>query len=414
MKKKIFMLLALVMAAMTASAYELSVGKSEHGIVAFKVGNMTVTSAEAGQEVTVSISPENDYTAVAVTAKAVGSWEFAMSRGIGMIDDIVTTKTGPNEFSFEMPTADVEVSAEYQYSAAAVSNVKSLQLVFDVNGDMKPGIIGMGLTILPVTVTGVDLPKQTGNKKKEISVNIPTLLTSASGQVKFLVTKIARDAFKAPEVSNAVVTKVTLPETDFLIDIEKGAMSPDGQPIDVVVPLPMLDDYALTESLEDNFKALKVSADVTPANKYWTFASGVDVVLPKGIQPFLAYTDEGTPRIRAIAEADLKLVGGRRGIKANNGVLMACSNGHGGDTYTVVASPGNQQSGTKPATTDAKSYSGNRLEPVVEPKHYPADEYLVLKDNKFHSIISSVSMVPACKAVLRSEEVKSEEVKSEK
>ena len=60
-----------------------------------------------------------------------------------------------------------------------------------------------------------------------------------------------------------------------------------------------------------------------------------------------------SPRIVPLEEEQLKLKDGRRGIKANNGVLIA---GEKDNTYEIVASPGNQESGTKPATEDADIY----------------------------------------------------------
>jgi hypothetical protein len=155
-------------------------------------------------------------------------------------------------------------------------------------------------------------------------------------------------------------------------------------------------------SLKDNYENLKISATVTPTHKFWTFSSGVDCVMPEGVTAYTVYMDDNMqPRIVVIEEDNLKLADGRRGIKANNGVLVACNNGEGGNAYEIVASPGNQKSGAEPATTDAKSYANNQLEPVIESKNYPAGEYLILKDNKFHSIAANGSKVSACKAVLR-------------
>ena len=66
MKKKIFALLALVCMTLTASAgdvptYSLTVGTNEHGTITFKVGENTVTSAQEGQTVTVTVTPATGY-----------------------------------------------------------------------------------------------------------------------------------------------------------------------------------------------------------------------------------------------------------------------------------------------------------------------------------------------------------------
>jgi hypothetical protein len=195
------------------------------------------------------------------------------------------------------------------------------------------------------------------------------------------------------------VTDVYLPETAKPLAIGENALPKTAN---IHTPLALLDDYALMANLKANYEGLKISANVIPANRMWTFSSGVDCVLPDGVLAYTAYIAEDmVPHIADIEEADLQLADGRRGIKANNGVLIACTNGRGGDTYEIVASPGNQPSGSEPARTDAKSYQGNQLEPVIEAKNYGAGEYLVLKENKFHSIAANNSMVKACKAVLR-------------
>ena len=107
-------------------------------------------------------------------------------------------------------------------------------------------------------------------------------------------------------------------------------------------------------------------------NKYWSFSSGVDCVLPEGVTAYIAIWDaeQETPRIAPLEEEQLKLKDGRRGIKANNGVLIA---GEKDNTYEIVASPGNQKSGTKPATEDADSYYQLRgwQVPNSEGQHIP-------------------------------------------
>ena len=58
MKKKIYSLLAMVMVAMTASAYSLNVGTSEHGTIAFTNAEGTaIETAAEGQTVTVTVTP---------------------------------------------------------------------------------------------------------------------------------------------------------------------------------------------------------------------------------------------------------------------------------------------------------------------------------------------------------------------
>ena len=234
-----------------------------------------------------------------------------------------------------------------------------------------------------------------GAETTEITVTVPN--ETIDGNVVYKVTEIKADAFKKKEGDNTVVTKVILPETDEPLKVADNALKPDGQLLDVEAPLSLLDDYALQSALKENFEAKKISAYVTAPNRYWTFSSGVDCVLPEGVTAYIVVMDGNEIRIVALEEDDLKLADGQRGIKANNGVLISSAKDN---TYEIVANPGNQESGTKPATTDAKSYAGNCLVPTIEATNYEAGKCMVLKDNVFHTIKANASKVKPCKAVL--------------
>ena len=106
-----------------------------------------------------------------------------------------------------------------------------------------------------------------------------------------------------------------------------------------------------------------------------------------------------TVTIVQLTDAELN-VGGQGLIKSNNGVLMA---GQGQTPYNLVASARRMISGTPVRTYDSKDYGPeNLLEPVIEPTHYDAGEYYVLKDNQFRNIRQEgeAARVPACRAVL--------------
>jgi len=573
MKKKIYSLLAMVMVAMTASAYSLNVGTSEHGTIAFTNDEGTaIETAAEGQTVIVTVTPAEGYVVNEVT----GQWyaAVAMTRGVGMLNDVTLTAAGENKWTFVMERANVEISASYKkliqsswitiasatydgtakepavtlkdgtttipasaYSVsyadnvnasanakvtvtiastnanyagtaekkftispaeltkvtlknsefiytfsditAEVASVKAGELDVPEGGYTMSGNVAKETGTHTVTVTGkgnftgtatatftikepvptvdveateagdeekavedvtmvMEVPEDAAEKvttetrevinpetgaKEEIEVTvIPIVLGSISipataeteeitvtvpneiveGNVVFKVTEIKADAFKKKDGDNVVVTKVVLPDTEEPLVIEEGALKPDGNLLDVVTPLQLLDDYSLDTNLKDNFEANKISAYVTPVNKYWSFSSGVDCVLPAGVTAYIATWDAEfkTPRIAPLEEEQLKLKDGRRGIKANNGVLIA---GEKDNTYEIVASPGNQKSGTKPATEDADSYEGNCLVPTIEAKNYEAGKYLILKNNMFHTIKSNASKVKACKAVFSME-----------
>jgi hypothetical protein len=292
-------------------------------------------------------------------------------------------------------TVTVTGKGHYQGTATAQFSIVKEQMDIDAD-DTETGKevsnVGMEVTVLD--------PEQ-----KTIIIDNIIIPETAAGEPLTIYIPAEVNGYKVVAIAPGVlgntenVTDVYLPDTEEPIIIGEGTLPGTAH---IHSPLELLDDYALMASLKDNYENLKISATVTPTHKFWTFSSGVDCVMPEGVTAYTVYMDDNMqPRIVVIEEDNLKLADGRRGIKANNGVLVACNNGEGGNAYEIVASPGNQKSGAEPATTDAKSYANNQLEPVIESKNYPAGEYLILKDNKFHSIAANGSKVSACKAVLR-------------
>ena len=170
-------------------------------------------------------------------------------------------------------------------------------------------------------------------------------------------------------------------------------MKPDGTPIDVEVPLAMLDDYALLKALKENFEEKRISDKEKAPARFWTFSCGVDTKVPEGITVYRAFTEKGTIQVLPIDEVNESGI-----IKANNGVLLSCDNLKGGSIYEFIANPGAQMSGTVPATTDAKSYSNNALVPTIVATNYPTGRYYILKSNQFHTMSANGKVKP-CKAV---------------
>ena len=118
--KKLLFILALALVALTTSAvevpaYNLTVGTSEHGTIAFKVGNTTVTTASEGDKVTVTVTPATGYATKEVTAVAYalpGEAHSPQRAGIDMLKDIDVTGSA-NTWTFDMPAAHALVSATY-------------------------------------------------------------------------------------------------------------------------------------------------------------------------------------------------------------------------------------------------------------------------------------------------------------
>ena len=397
--KKIFSILALMLAVMTASArvgYDLTVGKSEHGTITFKVGgNENATTAAEGAEVTVSIAPDGGYVVTEVSNEVYTSWGQANAprrADIGITTSVEMTKVDDNTYTFTMPRANVEVNVEYDIEIPTPAEDKKDEEkeVTDVKLDMEPAgapePVGE-ITIIPVSITGVEVP-QTAPQEIVVEVAARTQV----GNNVFEVREIKADAFKTND-ANVKVTKVILPDTKEPLTVEAGAMKPDGQPIDVQTPLALLDDYALMNAMKENYEANKVTAKATAPARFWTFSSGVDVLVPEGVTVYRAFNDNGNIRILPIEMANASGI-----IKANNGVLLSCDEMKGGKAYEFVANPSGPKSGTKPATTDACSYEGNSMVPTIVGTNYPVGRYLILKDNEFHTM-SANGKVPACKAV---------------
>ena len=400
--KKIFSILALALAAMTASAdvaaFDLTVGKSEKGKIAFLVNGSEVKTAAEGTTVTMEITPQGGYVVKEVTNSLYTDWNSARAAStMDITTSVEMKKVTDNVYTFTMPRACVEVNVTYdiEIPTPAEDQKDEEKDVPNVTLDMQPAEgeapttdPTTGITTIPVDITGVAVPE---NAPSEIVVEVAA--STQVGNNEFVVREIKADAFKTND-ANVKVTKVILPDTEEPLKIEAGAMKPDGQPIDVQTPLALLDDYALMNTMKENYEANKVTAKATAPARFWTFSSGVDVVVPEGVTVYRAFNDNGNIRILPIDEANQSKI-----IKANNGVLLSCDEMKGGKAYEFVANPSGPKSGTKPATTDACSYEGNSMEPVIESKNYASGQYLIVKNNEFHTIANNGSKVPACKAV---------------
>jgi len=415
MKKKIFALLAFVMIAMTASAEEApsyTIAKKANDVT-IKVNGTEATTAKENDVVTVVVTPPEGKYAATVVCRPYTTWNVAKTRatGIELSGNFLADKVEgeANTFSFKMPAKNVEVGVTYvvptidvntQETGGQEKPVNNVNVDVALAGDVYQDT-ETGQTVVPIEVTTINVPVQ--EERKDLTVEIPSETVSEDGETVYVVTSINKDAFKTEDGSNAQVVAVILPVTKDPIAIEDGAMQPEGRTLKVIAPLAMLDDYGNMTSLKENVEQGKVSATATPVNKYWTFSSGIDVLLPPGVKAYKAMWADDAIQIEELTDDELKMEGDQRGIKKNNGVLLACDSGKGGDDYEMVVSPAAKVTGAEPATTDAKDYEGNSLVPTIKAFNYAAGQYLILFANEFHSIASNLSEVPPCKAVLKLE-----------
>ena len=124
MKKKLFMLLALVCMTLTASAEDVPTysltkadGAEAHGTITFKVGENTVTAAAEGDVVTVILTPATGWAA----NQPSGQWYAAIAAtprrtGIDLLEDIelAPVEGQENQWTFTMQRANAEVNMSYK------------------------------------------------------------------------------------------------------------------------------------------------------------------------------------------------------------------------------------------------------------------------------------------------------------
>lgn len=352
-----------------------------------KAGNLTVPAD--GYDLTGNKAKDaGNYTATATgkgnyTGTATAAWVIKENDPKADVDAKETTDDAENDGK---NVDDVKMEMAVAENAATEVHTETREIVNPETGQTET----VEVTVIPVVLKSISIPATA--TAQEITVTVPSEIRN--GNVVYQVTEIKADAFKQTEGSTQKVTKVILPETEEPIKIAEGALKPDGELIEVVTPLALLDDYATTETMQETFEAKKISATVTAPNKFWTFSSGVDCILPESVSAYKAIWDEGRPRIVELTADEL---GDKRIIKANNGVLIASEKGN---AYEIVANPGNQDKNTKlDPDRDANDYEGNCLMPTIESHNFtPASNYLIMKDNKFHTMSGS-GKVPACKAV---------------
>ena len=101
--------------------YDLTLadGSSDHGTVAFTVGGNAATQAKKDDVVTVTVTPNEGYSAKDVTVRAYTSWEAAADvltgggENPGLVSDINVTKQENGTWTFTMPEANVWVVVTY-------------------------------------------------------------------------------------------------------------------------------------------------------------------------------------------------------------------------------------------------------------------------------------------------------------
>lgn len=165
-------------------------------------------------------------------------------------------------------------------------------------------------------------------------------------------------------------------------------------------PVYQLDDFAYNPQLQESYEKGHVKGVATPPNKYWTFSCGVDVYIPDNVKVYTCQIINGEADINELTD-ELVDDTGKRMIKRNNGVLVACPDNADSNAYELVAKYNADLVGTEPATESRNDYPNNSLVAVVKKAHYTPGDYYMLYHGKWVVLASDAEQVPAGKALLK-------------
>ena len=282
MKKKFFMILALVMATMTASAmagYNLTVGKCEHGSITFKVNGTAVTSAVEGQTVTVELTPETGWTEEILT----GRWYAAVAAGkavgnaetIDMLEYFEPTPVEgkENTYTFTMQRANAEINVEFRkdfsnpdivvYAIADVPytgwEVAPIAIVRDGDTYLKEGVdfivtctnsVEIGPSV--ATVTGIG--KYSGEVKRTFNI----VVNKNNLENALIIANHYYNSILASYPNIAAQLKASIDDA-MLVMADKDATQEN---VDAMIESLIL---AVDEAVEDVKEAQETGIDLAPA-----------------------------------------------------------------------------------------------------------------------------------------------------
>ena len=207
--KKIFSIIALAIVAMTATAkagFELT-SESAHGTITFKIDGETVTTAEAGKTVTVTVSPTEGWQTKEVTARAYTDWGNAKTRGTNMVDKITVSGSG-NEWSFSMPEANVKVTATYkQLIAASWITLGNAAYTYDGKAKEPTVTLKNGNVTIPASAYSVAYANNV-NAAAATADNAPTVTVTITNSDDY-----AGQASKAFTIDAAELTELVIKDS---------------------------------------------------------------------------------------------------------------------------------------------------------------------------------------------------------
>ena len=276
----------------TTASYELNVGTSEHGTIAFTVGGETATTAQEDDEVTVTITPDDGW----ITGTVEGKWYAAgavkaprSATDIELLEDIELTPVDGNEnvYTFVMKRAHAELSVTYRKMLTnADITIDDIQAV-TYNGQaqepevtVKDGSVELtrdqdysvlyenNLNAGTATATIVGIGMYSGEVVKNFTIE------KAAGVISFeesTVSKTYGDADFTNTLTNngdGTVTYASDNESVATVNSETGLVTITGAPGEVTITATVTDGtnytYATTTAtftIEVNTAAITVSAE---------------------------------------------------------------------------------------------------------------------------------------------------------
>ena len=376
MKQKTYIGLLIAMLWMSVGAnaqnYQVNIESTSNG----QISASPSTGLSKGTTVSLTATASEGYKLTSLKVYRYSDTNRAQTRTeIPVGEELTLTKVTSNkEYTFEMPDDDVNITATFGE---------------DIKQEVKTE--ESGVTVATANVTD-DIVKEA-----EVTQVVPDnegVATIPESVGDYTVTSVADNAF----AGKTEVTDIHLPDTEEPITLGENALKIDDNHVATIhTPLALLDDYATNKQLEQNVEAGKLVATVTPPNRFWTFSSGVDVEISSDISVYLCKKNGDDIETTMLTEEQLN-VGGRRVIKANNGVLLA---GTAGNAYELIARK-NSGISIVDATKDAKSYGvDNALVPAIVAMHFTPSDFMMLYKGEFIGIANDDTKAPACKALLK-------------
>lgn len=209
--KKIFSIIALALVAMTASAYDLTVGQNEHGTLSFKVGDATefakTATADAGQTVKVKVYGNKGWIGNGLRARAYTDYGSAKARGnMQVLDWQNVTQESDSIYTFTMPSANVELYAAYAHRALTNDMIQAIADQAWTGQAVEPALVVKDREFTLVKGTDYNVV-YTGNTDKGVNTAKATISPAGTG-----------DGFYTGEASvNYSIRKVLSSTNGFMI-----------------------------------------------------------------------------------------------------------------------------------------------------------------------------------------------------